>query len=66
MIAYCEKVDTCQYDSWLGIQYIFRINTDCFAYLLRCLPQKGNYNFYCWCYERSALDAVLNQHENNN
>ena len=59
MIAYAEKNDACRYDTWLGVQYVFRIDTDCFTYLLRCLPQKGNYNFYCWCYEKAPLDAVL-------
>lgn len=44
-------------------EYGFRIDTGKFAYLLRCIPVKGDYNFYCWCFEAKWLDHHLQQAE---
>lgn len=44
-------------------EYGFRIDTGNYAYLLRCIPVKGDYNFYCWCFERKWLDHHLRQAE---
>ena len=44
-------------------EYGFRIDTKDFAYLLRCIPVKGDYNFYCWCFEAKWLDRHLKQAE---
>lgn len=44
-------------------EYGFRIDTKQFAYLLRCIPVKGDYNFYCWCFEAKWLDRHLKQAE---
>lgn len=44
-------------------EYGFRIDTENFAYLLRCIPVKGDYNFYCWCFEGKWLDRHLKQAE---
>ena len=44
-------------------EYGFRIDTGSFAYLLRCIPVKGDYNFYCWCFEAKWLDRHLKQAE---
>lgn len=44
-------------------EYGFRIDTEKFAYLLRCIPVKGDYNFYCWCFEAKWLDRHLKQAE---
>ena len=44
-------------------EYGFRIDTEKFAYLLRCVPVKGDYNFYCWCFEAKWLDRHLQQAE---
>lgn len=40
-------------------EYGFRVDTADYAYLLRCNPQKGDYNFYCYCYEAKWLDRHL-------
>lgn len=40
-------------------EYGFRIDTDSYVYLLRCNPVKGDYNFYCWCYQNPAFDRHL-------
>lgn len=42
-------------------EYGFRIDTGKFAYLLRCIPEEGDYNFYCWCFEENSLDRHLEQ-----
>lgn len=44
-------------------EYGFRIDTKQFAYLLRCIPVKGDYNFYCWCFEAKWLDRHIKQAE---
>ena len=31
-------------------EYGFRVDTEKHAFLLRCNPTKGDYNFYCYCY----------------
>lgn len=42
-------------------EYGFRIDTEKHAFLIRCNPTKGDYNFYCYCYIREWLDRhILN------
>lgn len=59
MISYAEKNDTCRFDTFLGTSYIFRIDTKSYRYYLRCLPQKGNYNFYLWCYVKDIIEPLI-------
>lgn len=40
-------------------EYGFRLDTADYAYLLRCNPTKGDYNFYCYCFEGKCLDRHL-------
>lgn len=40
-------------------EYGFRVDTDKYAYLLRCNPVKGDYNFYCFCYVSEWLDRHM-------
>lgn len=42
-------------------EYGFRADTDHYSYLLRCNPTKGDYNFYCWCFEKQWLNRHLQQ-----
>lgn len=42
-------------------EYGFRIDTKEHAYLLRCIPVKGDYNFYCFCYVSQWLDRHMEQ-----
>lgn len=37
----------------------FRIDTDHFAYLLRCNPTVGVYNLYCYAYDKNMLNKHL-------
>lgn len=40
-------------------EYGFRVDTDKHAFLLRCNPTKGDYNFYCYCYVKEWLDGHI-------
>lgn len=40
-------------------EYGFRVDTNEHAYLIRCNPTKGDYNFYCFCYVSKWLDAHI-------
>ena len=44
-------------------EYGIRIDTDRYSYLLRMNPLRGDYNLYCYCYEKQALDRHLTQAE---
>lgn len=40
-------------------EYGFRVDTDNHAFLIRCNPQQGDYNFYCYCYVSKWLDQHI-------
>ncbi len=40
-------------------EYGFRINSDEYCYLIRCNPVKGDYNFYCYCYQLDRLERHI-------
>lgn len=40
-------------------EYGFRVDTDDHAFLIRCNPQQGDYNFYCFCYVSKWLDQHI-------
>lgn len=42
-------------------EYGFRIDTEKHSYLLRCNPTQGDYNFYCFCYQREWLDKHIDR-----
>lgn len=44
-------------------EYGFRVDTDKHAFLLRCNPTKGDYNFYCYCYVKDWLDGHIQKAE---
>lgn len=41
----------------------FRVNTQDYAYLLRLNPNRGEYNFYIYCYKRDYLDRHIRNAE---
>lgn len=41
-------------------EYGFRADTDKHSYMIRCNPNKGDYNFYIYAYQREQLDRCLN------
>lgn len=44
-------------------EYGFRMDTEKHAFLFRCNPTKGNYNFYCFCYVKEWLDRHISKAE---
>ena len=44
-------------------EYGFRVDTEKHAYLFRCNPIQGDYNFYCYCYVSEWLDRHMKQAE---
>ena len=40
-------------------EYGFRVDTEKHAFLFRCNPTKGDYNFYCYCYVKEWLDKHM-------
>lgn len=43
--------------------YGVRIDTDKYAYLMRLNPNRGEYNLYCYCYQREWLDKHISNAE---
>ena len=37
----------------------YRVQTDEHTYYLRCKPQPGDYDCYCFCYERELLEQAM-------
>lgn len=46
-----------------GREFGFRADTAQYSYLLRLNPNRGEYNLYCYCYERKWLDRHIKQAE---
>lgn len=42
-----------------GNEYGFRVDTEQYSYMMRLNPNKGEHNFYCYCYRRDWLDQHL-------
>lgn len=40
---------------WFG----FRVDSKDYAYLMKCNPSKGDYNFYVYCYHKDWLDQHM-------
>lgn len=40
-------------------EYGFRVDTEKYAYLMRCIPQQGDYNLYCYCFVRDRLNRQI-------
>lgn len=44
-------------------EYGFRAETEKHAFLIRCNPTPGDYNFYCYCYVKEWLDQHIRNAE---
>lgn len=42
-------------------EYGFRVDTKDHAFLIRCNPHPGDYNFYCYCYVSKWLDRNIEE-----
>ena len=59
-LTICSKM--CIRDSYCT-EYGFRVDTEKHAFLLRCNPTKGDYNFYCYCYVKEWLNKHIQKAE---
>ena len=39
----------------------YKVQTDEHTYYLRCKPQPGDYDCYCFCYERETLEQAMTE-----
>ena len=44
-------------------EYGVRVDTEKYSYLMRLNPNRGEYNLYCYCYEKKWLDRHISQAE---
>jgi len=63
LAAYCYGNPDSAFETDHSREYGFRADTEKYSYLLRLNPNKGEYNFYCYCYERETLDSHMKQAE---
>lgn len=59
MKAFAGQYPDSAFEGNCGTEYGFRADTEQYAYLIRCNPVKGDYNFYCFCYEKKWLDRHM-------
>lgn len=59
MSAFAKKAPESAFKGNYCTEYGFRVDTEKHAYLLRCNPVKGDYNFYCYCYVKEWLDKHI-------
>ncbi len=63
MQRYCRNNPQAAFEGNYTTEYGFRIDTDKHTFLMRLIPTKGDYNLYCYCYEREWLDRHLHKAE---
>ena len=63
MTDFCRQHKDSAFQGNYCTEYGFRVDTERHAFLLRCNPSKGDYNFYCFCYVREWLDKHIEKAE---
>ena len=63
MSAYARRFPDSAFKGNYCTEYGFRADTEKYAYLIRCNPTKGDYNFYCYCYVKDWLDNHISNAE---
>lgn len=56
--ALCRQSEDCRLTGdgrWHG----FRVDSGQYAYLIKCSPHQGDYNFYAYCYQKDCLDRHM-------
>lgn len=61
MAAFARKNPESSFKGAYTTEYGFRVDTEKHSYLLRCNPTQGDYNFYCFCYQREWLDKHIDR-----
>ena len=55
MADFCRRHKDSAFPGNYCTEYGFRVDTEKHAFLLRCNPSKGDYNFYCFCYYKELF-----------
>ncbi|MDD3222211.1 MAG: hypothetical protein PHG07_07475 [Lachnospiraceae bacterium] len=63
MSEYARKYPDSAFQGNYCKEFFFRADTEKHAYLIRCNPNKGDYNFYCYCYVSEWLDRHMRNAE---
>lgn len=56
MVDFARKNPESGFKGSYTTEYGFRVDTEKYSYLFRCNPTQGDYNFYCFCYQREWLN----------
>ena len=59
MSAFARQYADSAFKGCYCTEYGFRVDTEKHAYLLRCNPTRGDYNFYCYCFVKEWLDKHI-------
>lgn len=59
MSEYARRYPDSAFQGNYCTEYGFRVDTEKHAYLIRCKPIKGDYNFHCYCYVSEWLDKHM-------
>ena len=59
MAKYCYSHPDSMFDGNYTREFGFRADTEKYSFLFRLNLNRGDYNFYCYCYEKEALDKHL-------
>lgn len=63
MGRYATEYPESRFQGNYGMEYGFRAETEKHAFLIRCNPTQGDYNFYCYCYVKEWLDRHIKKAE---
>lgn len=61
MVDFVRKNPQSSFKGVFTTEYGFRVDTENYSYLLRCNPAVGDYNFYCFCYQREWLNDHIDR-----
>ncbi len=59
LAAYCRANPEAGFDGNYTGEYGFRVDTEGHSYMVRLNPNKGDYNFYIYAYDKKMLDGIL-------
>lgn len=62
MSKYCHSTPEGSFENDRN-EYGVRVDTEKYSYLMRLNPRQGEYNLYCYCYEKKWLDRHMQQAE---
>ena len=63
MRAFARRYPISAFQGNYCVEYGFRADTEKHAFLFRCNPTRGDYNFYCYCYVKEWLDKHIGRAE---